>query len=160
MINTLMSVFIFVAGMLTYRYLLQPKNEAVTPTCQSPVAEREIQKTPRQEPKPRFVAAVPVPQADPLQVKKPEVRKQVVDFNLTESIVVQMEHDWNDLPLQAEARREDRGWRLLKVAPESVFYRAGLRAGDLVTTDFLDRFRNSNTDMVNRVEQILNRITR
>ncbi|MGE0528069.1 MAG: hypothetical protein AB7G93_13565 [Bdellovibrionales bacterium] len=86
--------------------------------------------------------------------------KQVVSLSLSEGLIAQMEKDWNDLPTQAEARRETRGWRFTRVDPNSIFFRAGLRAGDLVTTEFLDRLRNSDARLVLRMEQILNRITR
>ncbi len=88
--------------------------------------------------------------------------KKILEINLTESLVKRMEKDWNKLPQLAEAKREHRGWRITKVRPDSLFAQAGLQEGDLVTTEFLNKLKTSNTQiqLMLRVQQILNRITR
>jgi hypothetical protein len=84
-----------------------------------------------------------------------------VEVTLSEVAVAAMEHQWNDLALQAEARREPRGWQILRVEKGSIFAVIGLRAGDLVTTDFLERVADEYAgDLSQRFEKILNRITR
>jgi len=144
---------------MTYHFIYTHDQEVMKTAEHTTRAPASI---PRQQPPPQKLALKPavtptVPNT-PLPVsQKP---KQTLSINLTESVIAQMENNWNDLPLQAEAKRETRGWRMTKITADSGFYKAGLREGDLITEEFLDIMRNSNAQLVVRMEQILNRITR
>ncbi len=125
-----------------------------TPTAPAaPPTRAEVTIKPKPDPTPE-----PTPQAN--VSPKPTT---TVSIDLSESNIQNMEHAWRDLPEQAEAKREDRGWRLTRVTPDSSFHQAGLRSGDLITTDFLSQMASHNSGgrvLALRFESILNRITR
>ncbi len=94
----------------------------------------------------------------PRASQKPEAKQ--VNFFISEQILADLEAEWNNLPATTVARREDRGWRMVRVDQDSGFTRIGIRTGDLITTDFLKNLEMSNLQQSDRFQQILNRVTR
>jgi len=156
----------FAAGLLAYHFFLTTPNSPPAPAA--PQVHRETA-----EAKPTHAAQVKVAPRKiesniPAQTAQPPERapaatpKKMVALSLTEDVIRNIEEQWNDLPQLAEAVRELRGWRIVRVETGSVFAKTGLKQGDLVTTEFLENLRTSHNQatLALRVEQVLNRITR
>ena len=156
---TITWIFPFVAGLMTYHFIFMHDQEVMQSTEYKTRAPASIPHRQEQLPQ-KFVLRSTGKITTLNNATANESQKQTVSINLTESAIVQMEDNWNDLPQQAEAKREIRGWRMTKITADSSFYKVGLREGDLITEEFLDRLRNSDARLVTRMEQILNRITR
>jgi hypothetical protein len=147
----------FVLGLVAYRYLLTsrpvemvsppPAPVTAAPVWIKPIAGSVKAKTPR------AVASVP-------KVLKPKSRQHQVPLDLSESMITEMENSWSDLPAYAEARREERGWRMVHLDHRSQFYRAGFRDGDLVSNDTLQNQAFVDIGLVSRIERLLDRISR
>jgi hypothetical protein len=152
-LNTIKLLAIFLLGMVAYHIFLGPH---VPPkVVESDAAPEEMI---FEEPETTIVAERKATAVSPVQKNIP--KKHFVDLTFSESLIAQMEYDWNILPLQAEAKREERGWRFVRVNEGTPFAQAGLRPGDLVTTEFLDNLRNSNSQLVLRLEHVFNKVSR
>lgn len=154
----------FFAGILVYHYLVDqttPTSDRREPSSVAPIQEEKLPEAGLEHPS-TSEGSLSKTEAG---AKRPTVERsrQMLEITLSEELVTLLEREWNDLPLQAEAAREPRGWRLVRIQPDSHLFRSGLRDGDLITTEFLDRLRaaqNGGAGLALRVEHILNRITR
>lgn len=97
-----------------------------------------------------------------LQPQRPLQRKSNLSISLSEEDVSALEQQWNDLPRQAEAILEARGWRIKRLQPDSLLATSGLQEGDLVTSASLQAYAQSqgNDQLAIRVANILNHISR
>jgi hypothetical protein len=88
--------------------------------------------------------------------------KQKLQIALTEEDVATLESQWSELPRQAEAELEDRGWRIKRLQPGSLLSTNGFKEGDLITTSSLQVFAQISDDpsLANRIAAILDHISR
>ena len=104
-------------------------------------------------------SAEPIVSLTPNPMPAPTPNRVVIQ--LPEATVSRMETEWNELPTEAEAVREQRGWRMTNVNPNGTFYQAGFRVNDIITPDFLENLTSSSgVQFAQRIEHILNRVTR
>lgn len=159
------ALIIFVAGMLVY-HLFFARNQSLQVSKE---IERENSRAAQKPFKLENVVAkqvavkpegLKVKETPPAENKVQRSVAQRVSLDLTEETVQKMEDIWNDLPLLAEARRESRGWRMTRIQENSIFFKAGFRAGDLITDEFLKQLQIGQETLAFRTQQILNRITR
>ncbi|NJL24485.1 MAG: hypothetical protein HC902_04500 [Calothrix sp. SM1_5_4] len=133
---------------------LPPPQESETKAGTGPTRTTHI------APPPHAVKPAEQPKAKPDELKP---AKTVIQVSVSEDIIQKLENNWSDLPNSAEARKEARGWRIVRLGSASPLSLTGLREGDLVTADFLADLSQQGQDGVNlalRMEQILNRISR
>ena len=94
---------------------------------------------------------------DTLVVQKGKNSTQYASVHFTADLINQMEAQMADLPKQATFIRDDQGWSVQKVAPGSLFAKAGFSKGDFITNMAVESFHgsglreNSDADRVIRI---------
>tara|TARA_B110001454_G_scaffold28073_1_gene27452 strand:- start:54138 stop:54677 length:540 start_codon:yes stop_codon:yes gene_type:complete len=105
-----------------------------------------------------IVAIEPQPRPEP----NSKIIKNKIVISLSPQNIEDLEQAWSELPQQVEIRQEDRGWKITKLIPGSLFASIGLEEGDLITReDLLEYFRNEEeNDLAARVINIFQHVSR
>jgi hypothetical protein len=81
----------------------------------------------------------------------------------TEDVVAELESSWETLPSQAEVLEESRGWRILRLDPNSPLGRAGYHKGDLIPSEKIDAslaaLKGHDNALAQRIFKVLKRLS-
>ena len=89
---------------------------------------------------------------------EPVKRNTKIQFSLQD--IMTMESQWQELQDQILVSREDRGWRVKKLTPNTVFASTGLVEGNLITYDSIRALGDeTNSSLPQRISTILNHVS-
>lgn len=114
----------------------------------------------------QMTSALSIPQSqDQVQtegIQEPVAAPRKFSISLSETEVSAIERQWADLPYQAVALREARGWRIKTLREDSLLAAAGLQEGYLITRVALEDYAQTEGDerLAQRVASILDHISR
>ncbi|MBC7753570.1 MAG: hypothetical protein H7Z71_04980 [Moraxellaceae bacterium] len=85
-------------------------------------------------------------------------RKKKIQFSLQD--IMTMESQWQELQDQIQVSREDRGWRVKMLTPNTVFATTGLVEGNLITYDSIRALGDeASSSLPYRISTILNHVS-
>ncbi len=89
---------------------------------------------------------------------EPTKKRMKIQFSLHD--IMTMESEWVHLQNQIQVSKEERGWRVKMLAPNSVFATTGLTEGNLITYDSIRALGNDeNLNLPRRIATILNHVS-
>lgn len=86
------------------------------------------------------------------------IKKTKIQFSLED--IMQLEKYWHDLHYDIQVSKEERGWRVKTLAPDSLFAARGLTEGQLITYDSIRTLEDEeNSNLPNRISAILDQVS-
>ena len=86
------------------------------------------------------------------------IKKTKIQFSVQD--IVQLEKYWHDLHYDIQVSKEERGWRVKTLAPDSLFAARGLTEGQLITYDSIRTLGDEeNSNLPNRISAILDQVS-